>query len=85
MHTRRPSFVKTPSAANFRSTTQIQDMDQIEKKTRGGYPPSKPMHRYSAPSYLSVEAPIQNYRGFFNLGVLILIGNVFLVMIVAKR
>ena len=75
MHERRPSFVKTPSAANFRSTTQNQDMDQIEKKTRGGYPPSKPMHRYSAPSYLSVEAPIQNYRGFFNLGVLILIGK----------
>ena len=74
-HERRPSFVKTPSAANFRSTTQNQDMDQIEKKTRGGYPPSKPMHRYSAPSYLSVEAPIQNYRGFFNLGVLILIGT----------
>ena len=79
MHERRPSFVKTPSAANFRSTTQNQDMDQIEKKTRGGYPPSKPMHRYSAPSYLSVEAPIQNYRGFFNLGVLILIGKVILV------
>jgi hypothetical protein len=75
MHERRPSFVKTPSAANFRTTTQNQDMDQIEKKTRGGYPPSKPMHRYSAPSYLSVEAPIQNYRGFFNLGVLILIGT----------
>jgi hypothetical protein len=72
-HKRRPSFTKTPSAANFRTKTKNEDAEQMDTKTRKGYPPSKPMHRAAEPSYLSVEAPVQNYRGFFNLGVLILI------------
>jgi hypothetical protein len=75
-HKRRPSFTKTPSAAQFRSTTTNANADVVERsRSRSGYPPSKPMHRAAAPSYLSVEAPVQNYRGFFNLGVLILIGT----------
>lgn len=75
-HKRRPSFTKTPSAAQFRSKTQNENAEVVERShSRSGYPPSKPMHRAAAPSYLSVEAPVQNYRGFFNLGVLILIGT----------
>ena len=77
-HIRRPSFTKTPSAAKFRSKTTNEDVEQLDNKTRRGYPPSKPMHRISSPSYLSVEAPVQNYRGFFNLGVLILVGMLLL-------
>jgi len=71
-HKRRPSFVKTPSAANFRTKSKNEDAEKSDEAT-SGYPPSKPMHRAAAPSYLSVEAPVQNYRGFFNLGILILV------------
>lgn len=72
-HKRRPSFSKSPSAATFRTKSKNEDAEQVDSKSTRGYPPSKPMHRAAAPSYLSVEAPVQNYRGFFNLGVLILI------------
>lgn len=84
-HKRQPSFTKTPSAANFRSKTKNEDSEQVDSKSTRGYPPSKPMHRASAPSYLSVEAPIQNYRGFFNLGVLILIVSNFRLLMASVR
>ena len=70
---RRPSLVRKPSAAKFRSKSSSGDADKQDAKSTRGYPPSKPMHRNAEPSYLSFEAPVQNYRGFFNLGVLILI------------
>ncbi|KAL3807165.1 hypothetical protein ACHAXA_011366 [Cyclostephanos tholiformis] len=44
------------------------------------YPPSKPMHRMSSPSYLSTEGggrENQNYRGFFNLLLIILVVSNF--------
>jgi len=71
-HTRRPSFTRSPSSAEFRTKSKNEDAEKSDKKN-SGYPPSKPMHRAAEPSYLSVEAPVQNYRGFFNLGVLILV------------
>ena len=71
-HDRRPSFSKTPSSAKFRTKAPNEDAEKNDKESRG-YPQSKPMHRAAGPSYLSVEAPVQNYRGFFNLGLLILI------------
>eukprot|EP00984_Skeletonema_dohrnii_P027981 scaffold17774_cov117-Skeletonema_dohrnii-CCMP3373.AAC.2 len=37
------------------------------------YPPSKPMHRQASPSYLSDGAHPQNYRGMFNLLIIILV------------
>lgn len=46
-------------------------------KHTSGYPPSKPMHRSSEPSYLSDEAPMQNYRGLLNLGLIILVFSNF--------
>jgi diacylglycerol O-acyltransferase-1 len=44
------------------------------------YPPSKPMHRMASPSYLSTEGggrENQNYRGFFNLLLIILVVSNF--------
>jgi len=41
------------------------------------YPPSKPMHREATPSYLSDGAHPQNYRGMFNLLLIILVVSNF--------
>jgi len=41
------------------------------------YPPSKPMHREASPSYLSDGAHPQNYRGMFNLLIIILVVSNF--------
>lgn len=70
---RRPSFSKLPRAESYRTLSKNPDTEKTEGKTRKGYPPSKPMHRSAAPSLLSAEAPAQNYRGFFNLGFVILV------------
>lgn len=71
---RRPSQSKLPKANMFQSKSASSDAEKSEKK---GYPPSKPMHRTSAPSFLSAEAQTQNYRGFFNLAMIILIVSNF--------
>ena len=71
---RRPSLSKLPEANLFRSKSKSSDADKSEEK---GYPPSRPMHRTAAPSFLSTEAQAQNYRGFLNLGMLILIVSNF--------
>jgi len=71
---RRPSMSKLPKANQFRSKSKSSDAEKSEDK---GYPPSRPMHRSAAPSFLSTEAQAQNYRGFFNLGMLILIVSNF--------
>lgn len=71
---RRRSLSKLPNSKLFRSTSKSRDADKSENK---GYPPSKPMHRSSAPSYLSVEAESQNYRGFFNLAMIVLVVSNF--------
>ena len=50
-------------------------------RTTSGYPPSRPMHQTSEPSYLSSEAPNQNYRGFLNLAfIILLISNFRLIL-----
>ena len=41
------------------------------------YPPSKPMHRQAAPSYLSDGSHPANYRGMFNLLIIILVVSNF--------
>jgi len=82
---RKPSFSKL-HAAQFRSASKNPNADQVTARTTKGYPPSKPMHRTAAPSYLSIEAATQNYRGFLNFGVIILVvSNVRLVMGSVKR
>jgi hypothetical protein len=71
---RRPSLSKLPKSTLFRTKSTSTDAEKAEKK---GFPPSKPMHRASAPSFLSAEASSQNYRGFFNLAMVILIVSNF--------
>jgi diacylglycerol O-acyltransferase-1 len=76
-HSRHQSFSKLPSAKLFRTKSKNFDADKVDARSTKGYPPSKPMHRATAPSYLSVEAPVQNYRGFFNLGIIVLLVSNF--------
>jgi len=54
-------------------------------KHTSGYPPSKPMHRTSEPSYLSDEAPMQNYRGLLNLALIILVFSNFRILLSTTR
>jgi hypothetical protein len=71
---RRPSMSKLPKSNLFRTQSKSRDADKVENtQSTKGYPPSKPMHRANAASFLSTEAPVQNYRGFFNLAMIILI------------
>ena len=74
---RRPSLSKLPNASLYRSQSKSRDADKAETGSVKGYPPSKPMHRGTAPSFLSSEASEQNYRGFFNLAMIILIVSNF--------
>ena len=55
-----------------KSTSRDAEKAETPRSTRG-YPASKPMHRVAAPSYLSEEAPVQNYRGLLNLAVILLV------------
>mmetsp|Transcript_25534 Transcript_25534/g.62710 ORF Transcript_25534/g.62710 Transcript_25534/m.62710 type:complete len:766 (-) Transcript_25534:355-2652(-) len=70
---RRPSYAKLPKSNLFRTQSKSRDAEKVDL----GYAPSKPMHRRSAPSFLSAEARTQNYRGFFNLAMILLIVSNF--------
>ena len=75
------------SMPSGRSLTNLKKMGKSYRKKSGSkdaahsnkihYPPSKPMHRESAPSYLSDGAHPQNYRGGFNLLLIILVVSNF--------
>jgi diacylglycerol O-acyltransferase-1 len=83
LHVRRPSFSKLPNSSMYRTVAKSRD---AEKSERQGFPASKPMHRSAAPSVLSGESgSTQNYRGFFNLGVIILIVSNFRLILNAVR
>jgi len=69
---RVPSGITVPKLG-YRTASGSMDAEKLDARSTKGYPPSKPMHRSTAPSYLSSEAPMQNYRGLFNLGIIILI------------
>jgi hypothetical protein len=77
MPKRRPSMNRLPDAKTFQSKSKDKDVDKAEARSTKSYPPSKPMHRCSEPSYLSVEASAQNYRGFFNLAMILLVVSNF--------
>jgi hypothetical protein len=66
---KRPSHVKLSGSKMFRTTSKSNNLkaEEVDANSIKGYPPSKPMHRSAATSYLSTEAPVQNYRGLFNL------------------
>jgi hypothetical protein len=88
LHRSRPSFSRIPSKTNLKhSHSRNFDSDKKDATSTKGYPPSKPMHRCNGPSYLSFgEAPpIQNYRGFFNLGIIILIVSNIRLIVVSIR
>lgn len=78
---RRPSHAKLPTSNMFRTQSKSRDAEKVDR----GYPPSKPMHRKSAPSFLSAEAPTQNYRGFFNLAMIILMVSNFRMLLNSIR
>jgi hypothetical protein len=70
----KPKLKRYPSGSKlakyqYKTESKSKDADKVGAQ----YAPSKPMHRESGYSYLSSEAPTQNYRGFFNLAILILI------------
>lgn len=66
---RRPSYGKLPKSDLFRTQSKSRDAEKVDV----GYAPSKPMHRTAAPSLLSSEARTPNYRGFFNLAMILLL------------
>jgi hypothetical protein len=79
---RGPSYSKMPKADTFRTKSADRDADKVENThSTKGYPPSKPMHRVSAASFLSTEASEQNYRGFLNLAMIVLIVSNFRLML----
>lgn len=83
LHARRPSFSKLPRSSTFRTVSKSRDAEKSEQR---GFPASKPMHRSAAPSVLSAEnASTQNYRGFFNLGIIILVVSNFRLILNAVR
>lgn len=78
---RTPSGMKlSPMGAKKKSYTKIAtgaDSARSNKREVSAYPPSKPMHRASEPSFLSDEAPSQNYRGLLNLALIVLVVSNF--------
>lgn len=74
---KRPSMNKKSPSKLFRSTSRTFNKQEVDERATKGYPPSKPMHRAAVPSYLSMEGRPQNYRGFFNLGMIILVVSNF--------
>jgi len=76
-----PKLRRQPSNTSFakkRNTSYVKlnkskDASKTNSQDKGGYAPSRPMHRSASPSYLSDEAPMQNYRGLLNLGIIILV------------
>jgi len=81
---RKPSGFKLKEMGeNFRTKTKDE---KAARSNNIQYPPSKPMHRQSSPSYLSKEsAHNQNYRGFFNLGMIVLVVSNYRLLIEAVR
>jgi diacylglycerol O-acyltransferase-1 len=83
----RPKLKRVPSGSKlnkprlYRTKSGNLDAEKLEGRSTMGYPPSKPMHRSAAPSYLSPDAPLQNYRGFFNLGMILLVVSNFRILL----
>jgi hypothetical protein len=63
--------------ASYRTSSKGTKITTSSKLEKQGYPPSKPMHRSSDPSYLSPEGPPQSFRGFFNLAMIVLVVSNF--------
>lgn len=76
-----PSGTKlSPMGAKKKSYTKIAataDSARSNRRDVAAYPPSKPMHRAAEPSFLSDEAPSQNFRGLLNLALIVLVVSNF--------
>jgi len=64
---------KLKRSTSFQTRAKIRDLDKAEARSKRSYPASKPMHREAASSLLSPDAKTQNFRGFLNLGFLVLL------------
>lgn len=78
---RVPSGFNVKRPRLYRTTSGNLDADKVESRSTKGYPPSKPMHRAAAPSFLSNEGPPRSYRGFFNLAIILLVLSNFRLLI----
>jgi len=82
---RCPSNAAIRKSASHMKLNKSKDSAKSNSKRTSDYPPSKPMHRNSEPSYLSDEAPMQNYRGLLNLALIILFISNFRILLGTMR
>jgi len=89
-----PIFFGKPRIVPFESTSQRQSQTLTGKgkryqrtsissrvtHLRSTYPPSRPMHQSSNPSYLSTESEEQNFRGLLNLAFIMLVLSHFQIL-----
>jgi hypothetical protein len=64
-------------AKDYVKTSKKENSAHSHSLNRNAYPPSKPMHRAAAPSYISDFTRGTNYRGLFNLAIIILVVSNF--------
>eukprot|EP00550_Attheya_septentrionalis_P004971 CAMPEP_0198297096 /NCGR_PEP_ID=MMETSP1449-20131203/35392_1 /TAXON_ID=420275 /ORGANISM="Attheya septentrionalis, Strain CCMP2084" /LENGTH=750 /DNA_ID=CAMNT_0043997925 /DNA_START=249 /DNA_END=2501 /DNA_ORIENTATION=- len=64
-------------AEDYVKTSKREKSAHSHSLTRNAYPPSKPMHRAAASSYISDFSRGTNYRGLFNLAIIILVVSNF--------
>lgn len=82
---RHPSNAAIQTSASHMKLNKSKDSAKSNSKRTSDYPPSKPMHRNTEPSYLSDEAPMQNYRGLLNLALIILFISNFRILLGTMR
>jgi hypothetical protein len=82
---RHPSNAKLRKNASHLKLNREKDSAKSNSMRTSDYPPSKPMHRSAEPSYLSDEAPMQNYRGLLNLALIILVISNFRILLATMQ
>ncbi|KAK3819867.1 MAG: MBOAT, membrane-bound O-acyltransferase family-domain-containing protein [Benniella sp.] len=74
------TVVQANAIADAKASAMTTEGAKVQNKkaghaTAGSYRHTYPVHTKTAPSPLSKEAPPESYRGFVNLGMLLLFGN----------
>lgn len=82
---RHPSNATLKKNASHLKLNRVKDSAKSNSMRTSDYPPSKPMHRSAEPSYLSDEAPMQNYRGLLNLALIILVISNFRILLATMQ
>jgi len=82
---RHPSNAKLKKNSSHLKLNREKDSAKSNSMRTSDYPPSKPMHRSAEPSYLSDEAPMQNYRGLLNLALIILVISNFRILLATMQ